>query len=437
MRLTKAFRALEAILLLPALALLLSCTGGIGRPSVVLIIIDTLRADHLSCYGCDRSTSPVIDSLAQAGVMMENVSSQSSWTLPATASIMSGLTPLSHGARMDVPTGNVFGMDPEMPVLPMVMKRNGYATAGFFNVYLLGGDFGFHRGFDLFMCRENGDGLADSTVSAAIDWLVGLQDDRPFFLTVHFFDVHDPYDPPSPFDRYFTDDGARGVVNWEFTPEGGVARPEQRSHLEALYDGEIAYVDHQLGLLFSSLRELERKEGILVVLTADHGEEFLEHGFVGHGRTLYPEITCIPMILAGLERLDSIPSTALCGQYDIFPTILDLCSIQAPQSLEGRSLLDLEPDGRSSVPASGINTGADFHQVSVRNGNRQLIWNADTDRMEMYRLDTDPLALDEVPPDSALLDEALHYWSTPLRWDPVLLEDWRVTPVLRDLGYVK
>ncbi|MBN2586639.1 MAG: hypothetical protein JXR55_05025, partial [Candidatus Fermentibacteraceae bacterium] len=111
--------------------------------------------------------------------------------------------------------------------------------------------------------------------------------------------------------------------------------------------------------------------------------------------------------------------------------------IQAPQSLEGSSLLDLEPGGRRSVPASGINTGADFHQVSVRNGGRQLIWNADTDRMEMYLLDTDPLALAEVPPDSVLLDEALIYWSTPLRWDPVLLEDWRVTPVLRDLGYVK
>ncbi len=419
------------------MALAFSCAGEMRRPSVVLIIIDTLRADHLSCHGYHRETSPVIDSLAREGVMMENAVSQSSWTLPAMTTIMSGLTPVSHGARIDVPTGRVYGMDSGMPVLSLIMKEHGYATAGFFNVYFLGADFGFHRGFDVFQCRENGDGKADSTVVTAIDWLEEHPPEEPFFLALHFFDPHDPYDPPEPYDRFYTSNGAGGEVFWEFTPEGGVARPGQLDHLKNLYDGEIAYVDRQLGLLFSAVRELETENDILVVLTADHGEEFLEHGYVGHGRTFYPEITEVPLILSGMEELDSLDNTALCGQHDILPTILDLCSIAPPEPVDGRSLFMLKGEGVRTVPSSGINTGSDFNQVSVRSRGKQLIWNADFDNTEMYRLRSDPMAREPVEPDTAMLEKALLYWSTPLRYSPVLLEDWKVAPVLRDLGYIR
>lgn len=415
----------------------LSCAGEMNRPSVVLIIIDTLRADHLSCRGYHRDTSPTIDSLARDGVMMENAVSQSSWTLPAMTTIMSGVTPVSHGARIDVPTGRVYGMDRGMPVLSTIMKEHGYATAGFFNVYFLGADFGFHRGFDVFQCRDNGDGMADSTVTAAIEWMEELPPEEPFFLALHLFDPHDPYDPPEPYDRLYTDPGAGEEVFWEFTPEGGVARPGQLDHLRNLYDGEIAWVDLQLGQLFSTVRELDSENEILVVLTADHGEEFLEHGYVGHGRTFYPEITEVPLILSGMEELDSLDNTALCGQHDILPTILDLCSIAPPEPVEGRSLFRLKGEGVRTVPSSGINTGSHFNQVSVRSRGKQLIWNADFDNTEMYRLRSDPMAQDPVEPDTAMLEKALRYWSTPLRYSPVLLEDWKVTPVLRDLGYIR
>lgn len=414
---------------------MMSCSRGIERPSVVLVIIDTLRADHLSCYGYGRETSPVLDSLSEAGIMMENVTAQSSWTLPATASIMSGQTPISHGAGMDVPTGRVFGMDPEMPLLTMIMKGNGYSTAGFFNVYLLSADFGFHRGFDFFRCRDNGDGTADSTVTSAIRWLRQVPDDAPFFLVLHLFDVHDPYDPPAPFDTLYTENGAEGETFWEFTPEGALAGTSDPEHLESLYDGEIAWVDNELARLFGQLREMDR-QGTLVVVTADHGEEFLEHGYVGHGRTLYPEITSVPLILSGPGALDTLSSTVMCGQVDIMPTILDYCSIEPPVPVRGKSLFDLEPTGRRMLSASGINTGDELHQVSVRTSGKQLIWNADTDSTEMYIIHRDPLAQESVPVDSALLDRALLYWSTPRTWDPVMLEEWEVSPVLRDLGYV-
>lgn len=432
----KLCRALAlSVFLLPLLAT--SCSTSVPGPSVVLIIIDTLRADHLSCYGYHRETSPVIDSLAASGVMMEHPVAQSSWTLPATATIMSGISPVAHGAGMHVPTGEVYGMDPEMPLLAMEMKRNGYETAGFFNIYLLSGDFGFHRGFDLFVCRENGDGKADSTVMSASEWLRALPGDRPFFLALHFFDVHDPYDPPAPFDTLYAEGGAGGEVFWEFTPEGAVARPEQLGHLIDLYDGEIAYVDSQLGILFSVLRELDRSEDILVVLTADHGEEFLEHGYVGHGRTFYPEITEVPIILSGLPGLDSISSDALCGLVDLMPTILQCCSIEPAWTLHGRSLFQLQATGTRTLPSSGINTGDAFRTVSIRTAESQLIWDPQSDRVETYDLSEDPMAQNVVEVDSAMLDSALYYRSTPVEYDPVLLEEWKVTPVLRDLGYIR
>ncbi|OPL17948.1 MAG: hypothetical protein AVO35_07250 [Candidatus Aegiribacteria sp. MLS_C] len=425
-----------------------SCTRGVERPSVVLVIIDTLRADHLSCYGYRRDTSPVLDSLAEAGVMMENVTAQSSWTLPATASIMSGQTPVSHGAGMDVPTGRVFGMDPEMPLLAMVMNDNGYATAGFFNVYLLSGDFGFHRGFDLFECRDDGNGKADSTVSSAIRWLQRVPDDRPFLLVVHLFDPHDPYDPPRPFDTLYGTGGSerdgglegdggleREIGFWKFTEEGAVADTGSRNRLEGLYDGEIAWVDGQLGRLMAQVRDLER-EGTLVVVTADHGEEFLEHGYVGHGRTLYPEITSVPLIISGTDALRDVHPEAMCGQVDITPTILDYCGLEMPVPVRGRSLFGLEHTGTRMLSASGINTGSQLYQVSVRTTRKQLIWNARTDSAETYRLDLDPLAQEPLPADSALLDRALFYWSTPRPWEPDMLESWEVSPVLRDLGYI-
>ena len=416
--------------------LLISCGPGPSKPSVILIIIDTLRADHLSCYGYSRNTSPVIDSLADSGILMENVFAQASWTLPATATIMSGLSTVSHGAGMDVPTGNVYGMDPMMPLLAPLLDEHGYRTAGFFNVYLLGGDFGFHRGFDTFMCRENGDGMAAETVDSALEWLGSIPEGDPFFLAVHLFDVHDPYDPPAPYDTYYTSRGSRGEVFWEMTPEGAVARPEQLDHLKGLYDGEIAFVDSQLGRLFAGVRGMDRESRPLVILTADHGEEFLEHGYVGHGRTLYPEITHVPLIISGPGAEQGVRRSLLCGQVDILPTVLDYCAIPPPSGVEGVSLLSGGAETERVLPSSGINTGHDFNSVAVRRGWNLLIWNPETDSTETYDLREDPLALRPVSCDSQLLEEALYYRSTPSSWDAVMLEKWKVAPVLRDLGYI-
>lgn len=415
----------------------LSCSGtGTRRPSVVLIIIDTLRADHLSCYGYRRSTSPSMDSLASTGTRWAMGCGQAAWTLPACASIMTGLNPRAHGAGMDIPTGNVFGLDPATPMLALQMKGAGYRTGAFFNVYWLDADFGFHRGFDTFECRENGGGMAGETVDSAAEWLSSLDEGEDFFLAIHLFDPHDPYDPPAPFDTLFTPEGVQGDSCWEVTPEGGLARPWQLDHLRGLYDGEIAWTDAQLGRLFSELRRLGLDDRTLVIVTADHGEEFLEHGYFGHGRTLFQETVHIPLMISGPGVPVGAVDEGLACQVDIVPTILDLCGVPSPDGLDGISLLSDTVLSRV-IPASGINTGDEFDLASVTAPGAKLIWNAARDSADHYDLERDPGEMHPLPPDSVLLEEVLFYWATPCELEPVLLEDWKVVPVLRDLGYIR
>lgn len=408
------------------------------RPSILLIIIDTLRADHLSCYGYERNTSPAIDSIAHSGVMCENVYAQSSWTLPATASIMTGLTPRTHGINMNVPTGSVYGFDPATPTMAMMFNSAGYRTAGFFNVDLLSEDFGFHRGFDTYSCRENGNGMAGVTVEEAVEWLetTVLGSNDPFFLTIHLFDVHDPYDPPSPWDTFYSEDGAEGGIEWLFTPEGAVADISQCSQMTDMYDAEIAWVDDRLGYLFGKLRNMGLAESTIIVVTADHGEEFLEHGYVGHGRTFYQETVWVPLILSGPGVPEEELITSATGQYDILPTVLKLCGIEIPEGVEGYSILDGGNYSARFIPASGINTGPDFNQVSVVHGSRKIIWNVETDESETYNLNSDPTEQKPLLCDSILLEAVQYYWAAPCLWEPVLLEEWQVAPVLRDLGYI-
>ncbi len=430
------------ILLFPLLLGMLSCrtdgASGEGRPSIVLVIIDTLRADHLSCYGYRRITSPSLDSLAGAGTRWSMGCGQSSWTLPACSSIMTGLSPRVHGAGMDVPTGRVFGLNHAMPLLSTHMKGAGYRTGAFFNVFWLGADFGFHRGFDTYECVDNGDGLAGETIDSAINWLSSLGRDEDFFLAIHLFDPHDPYDPPAPYDTLFTPhgEGAMGDSCWEVTPEGAIARPSQLAHLQGLYDGEIAWTDEQLGRLFAELRRLGLDQRTVVMVTADHGEEFLEHGYFGHGRTLFQETTHIPLIMSGPGVTAGAVEDAPVGQVDILPTILDLCDIAVPENIEGVDLL-ADPDTARFLPASGINTGDAFDLASITARRMKLIWNAGTDHSSTYDLVHDPGEMDPLPADSVLLGYVLFYWASPCRLEPILLEDWKVVPVLRDLGYIR
>ncbi len=432
-------------LLAAVLLALCACGGGSGGPNVVLVILDTVRADHLGCYGCNRQTSPVLDSLAAAGTLFARCQAQSSWTLPSVASIFTGLPPRATGAGFR--GGAFYGLDPALETIPTILHSGGYRTSAILNVVFLSEDFGFHRGFDSFDCRgfagEGSERLADGTTVDALSWLDSAGEGR-FFLLVHYYDAHMRYDPPAPYADLFTDpsysgpyDSAWGGVPHLVAVNSGeeVIPGDGLRNLEALYDGEIAFVDASLGELLSGIRERGLGGETVVIVVADHGEEFMEHGGIEHGLSLYQEITHVPLVISGpgvpAGRVDS----ALCSQLDVLPTVAALSGLAAPEGLPGRDLL---AGGESRmVPASGVLWSME-DMTSIVDGTGKAIWAPGSGATEGYDLATDPLEASPVAPDPALLEEAGSYWATQQTGHPSVVNFREsVDRALRDLGYIR
>jgi len=353
-----------------------ACNARDDRPNVLLISIDSLRADHLGCYGYARATSPALDRLARDGALFQNHCASTSWTLPSHAALFTSLPDGIHGC-----TDSDRALDGSAPTLAERFRGAGYATAGFFSGPFLHPVFGFGRGFQSYedctsygaLTNEiapetfNGDGRLDRAahsdvtgprIFAALErWFTG-RPKRPFFLFVHLWDVHYDYIPPPPFDKEFDPDytGAFTGVDffWNSQVNPGMD-PRDLQHLVALYDGEIAWTDTFVG----KIRELLETRGLLddtvVAVTSDHGDEFFEHGQKTHRRSLYDEVTHVPLVLRFPRRVRA--GTTLRAQtrsIDVGPTLLELAGLPAPSDVLGASLLPLvngPPDapGRPAV----------------------------------------------------------------------------------------
>ena len=438
-------RSCAAVLSVLLLTFLLSCGGGSDlsfRPNVILVIIDTLRADHLSCYGYHRSTSPNLDSLADAGTRWANFQAQAPRTLPATATIFTGLNPRQHGTYRRVDGDHM--LHREVPVIPVLFGEADYETFGIFNVALLNEQHGFARGFHHYSCHEFGVLRAAETVDDFLQWLNTRESDRPFLAVLHIFDVHQPYDPPEPYDNMFYPEDTLETVYWEISDQGHIMHPERLPHYLSRYDGGIAWVDSQLGRLFQNLRSMEYSDSTIVMVTADHGEEFLEWGWVGHGGNLYQEMLHVPLILSGpgIESGSVIQEPA--GQFDILPTLLDLCRIETSCRFTGMSLLEDSSRIPRPLPASELMfkghmlaapplaavVYGDFKGVVTRRGS--------TDRYFMFDLAQDPGEQQPLDADSEMVEMLDRYRSTPGLWDPgrVMNLDSASTRALQDLGYI-
>lgn len=269
-------------------------------PNILLVSIDTLRADHLHCYGYSRQTSPTIDRLAAEGVLFETVAAPTSWTLPSHVTLLTALAPEQHGV-----VHHWARLGPESLTLAEVLRAAGYSTAGFVSAPYLGASYGFSQGFDLFDDAIATSGSAarwyDSIITSPRlyqrvgDWLTRWDDEgreRPFFVFLHMWDVHIDYIPPPPYDRLFDPD-YRGTITGEnlFHSERihKDMDPLDLRHIVSLYDGEIRYTDHYLGKILQVLERLDGLDNTLVVVTSDHGEEFFEHGRIEHKNALYDE----------------------------------------------------------------------------------------------------------------------------------------------------
>jgi len=314
------------------------------RANVLLYVIDTLRADHLGCYGYAKSTSPHIDALARDAAVFQTALAQASWTRPAMASLFTGVDPPVHGA-MTLRQG----FRPEVPTLTESLAAAGYETAAFVTNVNVAGRWGFGRGFDVYEYLpedETSETLhvrSDVLTARAREWLDRADPSRPFFLYVHATDPHSPYAPPDDLARIWANGRCGGAAKRlleRVKPQPSRLTPDELRQLIACYDAEIVFNDRSFGALVADLARRRRLDDTIVVVTADHGEEFLDHRGLEHGRTLYDELLRIPLVMrfpdAGLRarRVE-----AVARQIDVMPTLLAYLGLPLPAEVRGRSLL--------------------------------------------------------------------------------------------------
>lgn len=339
-------RAAPRIRLLALLGTLGVAACGSPPPPILLISVDTLRADRLSSYGYHRPT-PAIDALAAEGVLFEEAHSAAPWTLPSHASMLTGQYPSHHGV---VEPDHRLG--PQIPTVAEALRDEGYQTAGFASHVYLEKNYGLDRGFETYEVlpyRNDPYGArrGDEVVDAATSWVMTADPARPFFLFVHLFDPHWTYRAPKPYlGRYSSDytgpmDGTLPAVTHFMT------RPisdEHLNHVLNLYDEEIAWTDELVDRLVSRVKA--RRPETVVVLTADHGEEFKEHDAMGHAVTLYREQSHIPLIVSTPGATPQRVETPVRG-LDVAPTIAALAAVPEGHPLRAGS------DGQVLVNSDG------------------------------------------------------------------------------------
>src|SRR3954451_3650236 len=284
------------------------------RPNLLLITIDTLRADHVGAYGATTGATPALDALAARGVRFDQVQTAVPLTGPSHATILTGQYPPTHGVRGNV----VFTLGDTYPTLATRLKRRGYATAAFVGAYPVAAAFGFGQGFDTFDEEFHESGAADTgaerraneVADASLRWLEGRRDD-PFFAWIHFYDPHAPYDPPAPYRERFA---------------------------SSPYDGEIAFTDSQVGRVLESVRASGHDRDTIVMVLADHGEGLGDHHELTHAVLTYQSTMRVPWIVAGPGIAAGQNVRARVATIDLVPTALALLGAEADRSLLGRDL---------------------------------------------------------------------------------------------------
>lgn len=436
-----------------------------GRPNVIVYLIDTLRPDHLGCYGYKPSPSPALDRFAQDAVLFLDASAQSGWTKPATASIFSSQWPWRHRVQDFADK-----LAPEVPWLPQILQANGYQTAAVVTNRLAGSDFGYDRGYDSF--RQLAKDTSENAHAEAVHWLEKERGSRPFFLYVHTIDPHAPY-MHSPGYRgrlrsqaeQIDQEPRRLAEEATFLRFRGRSLAELQPRVERLrhdYDQEIANNDHSFGMLVEWLKAHQLYENTLILVVSDHGEEFLEHGYVGHLNSLYQELLHVPMLIKFPGQAGAATRVAeTWQQIDLAPTVLGACGIAAPPTFQGlayrpgavasptrpclfsvqagRALAGHRPEDKWAIfcSAHGVRQGNWMYQRVLACGPGQR------EPEEMYDLERDPDQqhnLAQTDPGRALslavpLEALFRYTSqSPPRSEPA---NRKLMELLQSLQYVR
>ncbi|MFC1783510.1 sulfatase-like hydrolase/transferase [Planctomycetota bacterium] len=430
----KSARFNKIRLLFIFLILLLVIAGGVswylrGRQpppirNVILISIDTCRADHLGCYGFDRPTTPRIDAIANQGILFKSAFAPSPWTLPSHCSMLTGTYPLYH----QIHDNNENRLDDSLLTLAEILQENDYATGGVIGSLVLDHYYGIEQGFDYFdeeIGRDENmedayERRGEEVSRLGIEFLDQHQNE-PFFLFLHYFDPHVSYEPPEPFASRYTDD---------------------------LYAGEIAYTDECIGRVLDHLTELGLEESTLLVIVGDHGESRGEHNESYHGYFIYQSTIHVPFIVKAGVVTESKQVTENVSLVDVFPTILGYLDVAIPEHVQGK---DLSGRGRSTSLSEKSrkiyieSTGPTELRCNPLLGVVNEQWNyISTNEPELYDLHEDPHQLNNLveqePQRVRLMADYLHetmsLWKraesvvSPSEFDSERLK------VLETLGYI-
>jgi arylsulfatase A-like enzyme len=388
-----------AIVVLGLAHLLGACGGGRDRPRrVVLVSIDTLRADHLGAYGYERPTSPGLDALALEGTLFEDAMSASPWTLPSHATLLTGLYPNRHGL-----TSHEHYLASTTETLAQRFARAGFRTAAVVNSHNLSPDFGLDRGFEQYRYVEEEAGQREPSTAItdqAMDWLTAAGEAR-LFLFLHYYDVHSDYASRPELEEAFlrpydgAADGTTAQLIAHREGQGGLSASDAPNLIDR-YDAGIRQMDDELGRLLTFLRDEGLMEETLLVVTSDHGEEFFEHGGVLHGQTQFQEVLHVPLLLCGpgIPKHRRVKSPV--SLVDVTPTLLDAAGISQPPGLDG---IPLEPLWGESEAKSGdryLFSEADHNNVedditrAVRYEGFKLHYNRLSREYHLFDLGADP-----------------------------------------------
>ena len=397
-----------------ALLVAMSCGGKPEAPSgldlvgnaasVILVVVDTLRADHLGLYGYERSTSPTLDLWAKQGRVFDRAFAPSPWTLPSFGSLYTGRWPLVQQAgRADVfnRSGQTGFLGPiaDLPILAETLRAVGFRTLAVVNNGFLAPTFGMARGFDIYDFEP---GTADGvhrSATVVVQRALELVDDvngQPFFLVVHLLEPHLFYNAPPPFRNSFS-----ASIRSDFTlPIADLVglrngsrdiAPQDRAFVTAAYDEEIAYVDEQLGVLRDGLAARGLLETSMIVLTSDHGEELFDHGGFEHGHAMWQELLHVPLVVWA-PGVEPGRETAPVSLVDVAPTVLDSLGIAPPTPFDGISLWPnltaVEPLPQRPLFAEGVLYGAP--QTAVVNWPHKIIVNHQDGLTDVFDLARDP-----------------------------------------------
>ena len=465
------------------------------RPNLVLISIDALRADRLGIYGNDPAVSPRIDELARRGLVFQQATSQGSSTVPSVSSFLTSLYPTEAG----ILTGQEWGVDDARVTLAEALQVAGYRTQAYVTNGHLVPSSGYAQGFDGYIYPQPGrsyglDRLRAETVVAGLTCrhetffcavfdggyrllfdrflvmedegirvndqarrFIRLHDDEQFFLWLHYMEPHAAYRPREAFGSLpVSVDAQREAFLREWQPSNktwpAVLRPDDVAALRALYDGEILDVDRWVGGIWDEIEAQGLADRTLLMLTADHGDEFGEHGDYGHGHTVYQELDWVPLIFVGPQVADPGRTVETpVPMLDLTPTLLDIAGAPLPDLAHGQSLLPVL-QGQEAVPRAIYSESparrSSYDDKALRQGDYKLVYNLKLDKAELYNLQHDPGEKNDLsaaePQRTAAMRDDLRAWtastldtwaSLPHAGGQIEELDAAIEEALRQIGY--